>query len=49
MKDALLGLRRADPQERKILELFGADRFIETRPGDHVLIERAGRETGLLR
>ena len=49
VKDALLGLRRADPQERKILELFGADRFIETRPGDHALIERAGRETGLLR
>ncbi len=49
VKDALLGLRRTEPQERRILELFGADRFIETRPGDHALIERAGRETGLLR
>ena len=48
-KDALLALRRSDPAERKILDLFGADRFIETRPGDHALIERAGKETGLLR
>ena len=48
-KDALLALRGSDPTERKILELFGADRFIETKPGDHALIERAGKETGLLR
>ena len=48
-KDALLRLRSNDPEERKILELFGAERFIETRPGDHALIERAGHETGLLR
>ncbi len=49
VKDALLALRGDDPQERRILELFGADRFIETKPGDHRLTERAGRETGLLR
>ncbi len=49
VKDALLALRARDPQQRRILELFGADRFIETKPDDHRLIERAGRETGLLR
>ena len=49
VKHALLALRRGDPAERKILELFGADRFIETRPGDRALIERAGKQTGLLR
>lgn len=49
VEDALLGLRSSDPQQRKILDLFGAKRFIATKPGDHALIERAGRETGLLR
>jgi phosphonate transport system substrate-binding protein len=49
MKSTLLGLRRSDPEGAKILELFGAKRFIETRPGDHRLTERAGEETGLLR
>ena len=48
-KDALLKLRSSDPEERRILELFGAERFIEAKPGDHALIERAGKETGLLR
>lgn len=49
VRSALLGLRASDPRQRKILELFGADRFIAARPRDHREIERAGRETGLLR
>ncbi len=49
VKNALLALRGSDRAERKILELFGADRFIEVKPGDHAVIERAGEETGLLR
>ena len=49
VRAALLGLSKSDPQERRILDLFGADRFLATKPGDHRLTERAGRETGLLR
>jgi phosphonate transport system substrate-binding protein len=48
VKRALLALNASDPQDRKILDLFGAKRFIETKDGDHAVTERAGRETGLL-
>jgi phosphonate transport system substrate-binding protein len=48
VKRTLLALDSSDPQEKEILDLFGAKRFIETREGDHEVIERAGRETGLL-
>lgn len=49
VRRSLLGLRKDDPLERKILELFGADRFIPTQPGDHRLTEQAGEAIGLLR
>ena len=49
VRRALLGLSKRDPEERKILDLFGADRFIPTQPGDHRLTEQAGEATGLLR
>jgi phosphonate transport system substrate-binding protein len=49
VRRSLLALRASDPRDRRILELFGAKRFIPVREGDHELIERAGRETGLLR
>lgn len=49
VRRSLLGLRKDDPKQRKILDLFGADRFIPTRPGDHRLTEQAGEATGLLR
>jgi phosphonate transport system substrate-binding protein len=49
VKDALLSLRKDDPRQRRILDLFGADRFIPTKPGDHRLTEQAGEATGLLR
>jgi phosphonate transport system substrate-binding protein len=48
VKRALLALTASDPQDKKILDLFGAKRFIETKKGDHAVTERAGRETGLL-
>jgi phosphonate transport system substrate-binding protein len=48
VKRALLALNASDPQDKKILDLFGAKRFIETKKGDHAVTERAGRETGLL-
>jgi phosphonate transport system substrate-binding protein len=48
VKRTLLALKASDPQDRKILDLFGAKRFIPTREGDHAVTERAGRETGLL-
>lgn len=49
LKAALLALRKTDPREATILDLFGAQRFVATKPGDHALTERAGRATGLLR
>ena len=49
VKAALLALRKDNPIQRKILDLFGADRFIPTKPGDHRLTEQAGEATGLLR
>jgi phosphonate transport system substrate-binding protein len=45
---ALLSLDASAPEDRKILDLFGAKRFIPTKEGDHAVTERAGRETGLL-
>jgi phosphonate transport system substrate-binding protein len=48
VRRTLLGLKASDPDDRKILDLFGAKRFIGTREGDHAVTERAGRETGLL-
>lgn len=49
VREAFLALRADVLAERRILDLFGAERFIATKPGDHRLIERAGRKTGLLR
>jgi phosphonate transport system substrate-binding protein len=48
VRRALLALKASDPEDAKILDLFGAKRFIPTREGDHAVTERAGRETGLL-
>ncbi len=45
---ALLALDGSDEQERRILDLFGAGRFVSVGDDDHAEIVAAGRTTGLL-
>ena len=45
---ALIALDPSDPKEARILELFGADRFIPTDNGNYGTIERVARDAGLL-
>ncbi len=45
---ALLALDGSDAEERKILDLFGAGRFVAVGERDHTEIVDAGRATGLL-
>jgi phosphonate transport system substrate-binding protein len=48
-KDALLGLDGSDEQERQILELFQAGKFIETSAENYDQIETIGRAIGLIK
>ncbi|MGB3767021.1 MAG: putative selenate ABC transporter substrate-binding protein [Phormidesmis sp.] len=43
---ALLKLDVSDPEQAEILELFGADKFIETDNDNYAQIEAVGREIG---
>ncbi|MEL7227032.1 MAG: putative selenate ABC transporter substrate-binding protein, partial [Cyanobacteria bacterium J06576_12] len=43
---ALLKLDASDPDQAEILELFGAERFIETQNENYTQIEAVGREIG---
>lgn len=43
---ALLKLDASDPDQAEILELFGAERFIETQNDNYAQIEAVGREIG---
>ena len=43
---ALLKLDQSDPDQAAILELFGADKFIETTNENYAQIEAVGREIG---
>ena len=43
---ALLALDKSDPEQAKVLELFGADKFIETENENYAQIEAVGREIG---
>ncbi len=45
---AFTGLDPADPAEAEILELFGADEFIETDNGNYAQIEEIARQLGLI-
>jgi phosphonate transport system substrate-binding protein len=49
IRQALLGLDQRHQDERRILDLFGARSFIPTQPSNYDLVERAGRELGLVR
>lgn len=46
--DALLGLDGSDDQEKQILQLFQAGRFVPTTEGNYKQIEDIGREIGLV-
>lgn len=43
---ALLNLDASNPEQAEILELFGADKFIETQNENYAQIEAVGREIG---
>ena len=45
---AFLGLDRADPDEAEILELFGAEEFVETDNANYGQIEEVARELELI-
>jgi phosphonate transport system substrate-binding protein len=48
-KDAFLSLNAADPQNKTILDLQGAQRFVEASPADYESLEKVGRNTGLIK
>lgn len=49
VKAAFTGLDASDPQQKEILDLFGAGKFIETSNDNYDEIEEIGRELGLIR
>lgn len=48
LKGALLGLDYNNPDQAKVLDLYGAKRVIETKPENYVQIEQIGRKLGLI-
>ncbi len=46
---ALLKLDASDPEQAEILELFGAEKFIETKNENYAQIEAVGREIGKIK
>ncbi|NNH21931.1 putative selenate ABC transporter substrate-binding protein [Pseudokineococcus marinus] len=49
LQDYFLGLSADDPDDARVLELFGAGSFVEARASDHAQIEAVGEQLGLLR
>lgn len=49
VRDTLLGIDGSDDTERRILELFRAEKFIATEPDNYAQIESVARALGLLR
>jgi phosphonate transport system substrate-binding protein len=46
---AIISWRQKDPDQKTILELFGAQQFTTARPEDYKRIEAVGRQIGLIR
>ncbi|MEB3319301.1 MAG: putative selenate ABC transporter substrate-binding protein [Cyanobacteriota bacterium] len=46
---AIISWRQTDPDQKTILELFGAQQFTTARPEDYKRIEAVGRQIGLIR
>jgi phosphonate transport system substrate-binding protein len=49
IRSAFLALDPKDPEQKKILDLQRASRFVETRPENYAGIEEAARSAGLLK
>ena len=49
LKEAFLTLDASDPQQKEILDLFGAGKFIETQDSNYAEIEEIARELGKIR
>jgi phosphonate transport system substrate-binding protein len=49
LQKAILSWRPSDPEQKVILDLFGAQQFIKATPGEYKRIEQVGREIGKIR
>ncbi len=49
MRTAILSWRTTDPEQKQILALFGAQRFIPAKAADYARIEQVGRQIGKIR
>lgn len=49
LKEAFLTLDASNPQQKEILDLFGAGKFIETQDSNYAQIEEIARELGKIR
>ena len=49
LQRAILAWRQTDPDQMKVLELFGAQQFTTATPQDYRRIEEIGRQVGLIR
>lgn len=49
VRKAIVSWRQNDPDQKTILELFGAQQFTPARPEDYRRIEEVGRQVGLIR
>jgi phosphonate transport system substrate-binding protein len=49
LQKAILSWRASDPEQKKILTLFGAQRFVKGDPARYSQIEQVGRQIGMIR
>ena len=49
LRQAIISWRQRDPDQKTVLELFGAQQFTGARPELYRRIEEVGRQTGLIR
>ncbi|MFM7393753.1 MAG: putative selenate ABC transporter substrate-binding protein [Cyanobium sp.] len=49
IQNAILAWKPGNPQQKQILELFGATRFIRVNPASYSRIEQVGRQIGKIR
>jgi len=49
LQNAILSWRSSDPQQKRILALFGAQRFVKGDPKRYSQIEQVGRQIGMIR
>jgi phosphonate transport system substrate-binding protein len=49
LRAAIVGWRPSDPEQKRILELFGAQQFTTVKTGEYKKIEQVGRQIGKIR